>query len=399
MSRYQLFTIKRYVEQALMFPFVLLGRLLGLFASKIDVDIFFFIPIYGLGGAEYVNAKILEALPDQKILLVFTKKSQDDTALKLFQHPNVIIKDVSKWTDNKLLYWANIVARGYFAEVVKRNNKKAKLFIGQCNFAYKLTPHLPRHIEVLELIHLYDERFCNVWMPFVSFLDKRICVAQAEIDKLLDYSEKVGIPKKYNTRFSELRLFVDIPEDILPNHHQNDELKVYYAGRGTAQKRLWLHFEIAKRIKALGLPISFYYVGNFEEELPTDIAQYASFTPSLKMGKEMYEFIKDKNVLLLTSQSEGFPIALLEAMHFGIIPVVTPVGGMPTAIQHLENGALLDNHSEEAVIESALKILRTLSEDKALRHKLSTNIRATFIQDFSKIRFNNFIRNYFSLPS
>jgi glycosyltransferase involved in cell wall biosynthesis len=117
------------------------------------------------------------------------------------------------------------------------------------------------------------------------------------------------------------------------------------------------------------------------------------------MGKEMYEFIKDKNVLLLTSQSEGFPVALLEAMHFGIIPIVTPVGGMPTAIKHLENGALLDNHSEESVINSAIEILQTLSKDEALRHKLSANIRATFEQDFSKNRFHAFIRNYFSLAS
>ena len=35
MSKYQLFTFKRYAEQALMFPFVLMGRLLGLFAANI----------------------------------------------------------------------------------------------------------------------------------------------------------------------------------------------------------------------------------------------------------------------------------------------------------------------------------------------------------------------------
>ncbi len=144
MNKYQLFTIKRYLEQFLMFPFVLLGRLLALFTARTDFDIFFYIPIYGLGGAEYVNAKILEALPDQKILLVFTKKSKDDTALKLFQHANVHIKDISFWTDNKLIYWANFIARGYFAQMMKRNKRDVKLFIGQCNFGYKLTPHITK---------------------------------------------------------------------------------------------------------------------------------------------------------------------------------------------------------------------------------------------------------------
>ena len=399
MNKYQIFTVKRYAEQIMMFPFVLLGRLLAIFDRRTDYDIYFFIPIYGLGGAEYVNAKILQALPDQRILLIFTKKSIDDTALKLFQHENVVTRDISKWTDNKFIYWANFVARGFFAQKIKQNKRAVKVFIGQCNFAYKLTPHLPRNIEVLELIHLFDKRFCNVWMPFVSFLNKRICVAQAEIDKILDYSDQVGIPQKYKTRFSELRLFVDIPADIVPVFCDNKRLKVYYAGRGTAQKRLWLHFEIAKRIRKLGLPIDFYYVGNFQDELPADIAEYATFTPSLSMGKEMYEFIKDKNVLLLTSGSEGFPVALLEAMRFGIIPVVTPVGGMPTAIHHFQNGILLDNSNEESVVSSAIEALKQLSENEALRETLSLNIRTTFIEGFSKERFNKFIRHFFSINS
>ncbi|MCC6186277.1 MAG: glycosyltransferase [Chitinophagaceae bacterium] len=399
MTKYQLFTYKRYAEQVLMTPCVLLGRFLALFSSRNDFDIYFFIPIYGLGGAEYVNAKILDALPDQKILLIFTKKSTDETTIKFFQHPNVQITDCSKWTDNKWIYWANFMMRGYFATKIKGNKCATQVFIGQCNFAYKLTPHLPKSVAVLELIHLFDERFCNVWMPFVSFLHKRICVAQAEIDKINEYADNVGIPAQYKKLFSELRLFVEIPEDIKPTYQDNKRLKVYYAGRGTAQKRLWLHFEIAKKVKELSLPIDFYYVGNFQDELPIDIEEYASFTPSLAMGRQMYEFIKDKNILLLTSYSEGFPIALLEAMHFGIIPIVTPVGGMPTAIKHMENGVLLNNLNEEMVVQSAIEALQILATEKVLRNKLSENVRATFIEQFSRMRFDLFIRQFFSLPN
>lgn len=399
MTKYKLFTYKRYAEQALMYPFVLLGRFLALFSIRNDFDIYFFIPIYGLGGAEYVNAKILDALPDQKILLIFTKKSTDETAIKFFQHPNVQIKDCSKWTDNKWIYWANFVMRGYFASLISKNKGVPKVFIGQCNFGYKLTPHLPKDIVVLELIHLFDQKFCNVWMPFVSFLNRRMCVAKAEIDKINTYADSVGIPIQYKDLFSELRLFVDIPEDIKPSFQFNKRLKVYYAGRGTAQKRLWLHFEIARRVKALSLPIDFYYVGNFQDELPSDIAEFASYTPSLAMGRSMYEFIKDKNILLLTSHSEGFPVALLEAMHFGIIPVVTPVGGMPTAINHLKNGILLNNESEETVIKSAIAALQLLVSEQELRDSLSTNIRKTFFEQFSKAQFDLFVRKFFELPS
>jgi len=50
MSKYQLFTIKRYAEQALMFPFVLLGRLIALSSEKTEFDIFSLFPFMVLEG-------------------------------------------------------------------------------------------------------------------------------------------------------------------------------------------------------------------------------------------------------------------------------------------------------------------------------------------------------------
>ena len=79
MPLYPWIQLKRRIEQAIMFPFVLAGKLIGrlnpLPAS--DYDLFCFFPIYGLGGAEKVNAAILKALPDKKIMLFFTRKSTE----------------------------------------------------------------------------------------------------------------------------------------------------------------------------------------------------------------------------------------------------------------------------------------------------------------------------------
>jgi len=395
---YSLFQIKRYLEQVLMWPFVLAGRVMALIRRKDDnYDFYFFIPTYGLGGAEYVNAKILEALPDKKILLVFTKKSYEGTSRALFNHEHVVQEDISRWTDNKWIYVASFIFRGYFAQRIARNRRSTKIFIGQCNFGYKLTPHVRRDIEIIELIHFFTKRFCYVWMPFVRFLDRRICVTQAEIDKIVSYNKSIGVPLRHQDKFTELRLYVDIPDTIKADNEPSLPLKVYYAGRGTGQKRLWLNFEIARLAKERQLPVLFYYAGNFKDELPEDFDTYARYYGPIQGGGPIYEFIKDKHILLLTSESEGFPVALIEAMHFGIVPVITPVGGMPLVIKDNINGCLLNNEREDTVIQSALKVLDQLCRDTALFRRLSQSVTETYRQNFSKQNFDITIRRFCGL--
>jgi glycosyltransferase involved in cell wall biosynthesis len=48
------------------------------------------------------------------------------------------------------------------------------------------------------------------------------------------------------------------------------------------------------------------------------------------------------DVLSLPSLSEGLPMAVLEAMSMGVVPVTTAVGGLPDLIQSGENGILIE---------------------------------------------------------
>ncbi|HRP88524.1 MAG TPA: glycosyltransferase [Edaphocola sp.] len=397
MTRYQAFTIKRYIEQFLMFPFVLLGKIIAIFYPKWDYDIYFFIPTYALGGAEFVNIKILDVLESKKVLVIFTKKSYERTAFQYFQKDNITTIDISRFADNKLIYWANFICRGFFANQIRKNQRACQVFIGQCNFGYKLTPHLPKKIEVLELIHFFTNIFSNVWMPFVSFLDKRLCVSQVEIDKITHFYKANGIAEDYNDRIKLLKLYVDIPEDIKSQKDAAGPLKVYYAGRGTSQKRLWLSFEIARKIKQLNLPIEFHYVGSFEDELPNDFYEFAKYYPPLTLGRDVYYFIKDKDILLLTSEAEGLPIVFLEAMHFGIVPMVTPVGEMKNIVEHLKDGYLLENNSENEVVQSAIQYLTEIANNKSLLESKSLAINKKFSENYSKSQFENTIKQFFNL--
>jgi len=62
---YALFFIKRYLEQVLMFPFIVAGKIYArLYPLKKEYDHFLFFPVYEIGGAERVNAEIVEALAE-----------------------------------------------------------------------------------------------------------------------------------------------------------------------------------------------------------------------------------------------------------------------------------------------------------------------------------------------
>lgn len=87
----------------------------------------------------------------------------------------------------------------------------------------------------------------------------------------------------------------------------------------------------------------------------------------------------DSAVLALPSPNEGLPMSLLEAMAWGLVPVVSPVGGIPEVVTDGGNG-LLVQPGDPADIAAAL---RRLVEDPALRADLSAAARRTAEDSFS----------------
>lgn len=79
------------------------------------------------------------------------------------------------------------------------------------------------------------------------------------------------------------------------------------------------------------------------------------------------------NVFVLPSYNEGLPMALLEAMSWGLPVITTPVGGIPELVNQLENG-LLVNPGDIKQLSEAMK---SLIENSALRLYLGNNARAS----------------------
>ena len=95
------------------------------------------------------------------------------------------------------------------------------------------------------------------------------------------------------------------------------------------------------------------------------------------LGERMnpLEYLKEADAFALSSEYEGMPISLIEALAVGAIPVCTPVGGIPNAIVDGKNGFLSHDASETAYYE-ALK--RFLTTDNDILRQMSENARESF---------------------
>jgi glycosyltransferase involved in cell wall biosynthesis len=69
------------------------------------------------------------------------------------------------------------------------------------------------------------------------------------------------------------------------------------------------------------------------------------------------------DLYLMSSEFEGMPIALLEALALGKPVVATPVGGIPELVQHGQEGFLAPVGAVEKLAEDTLKLL----DDEPLR--------------------------------
>ncbi len=80
------------------------------------------------------------------------------------------------------------------------------------------------------------------------------------------------------------------------------------------------------------------------------------------------------DVIMHTSDSEGMPVAIIEALASGIPVVATSVGGVPDLIQEGTNGHLVPPRSPQATANAVLSILHDPEKWEAMRSAARTSV-------------------------
>jgi len=120
------------------------------------------------------------------------------------------------------------------------------------------------------------------------------------------------------------------------------------------------------------------YVKKFTELLGTNFT-YAGVVS----GVQKTELLKNCNVFLLPSFFEGLPIALLESMSFGLVPITTNVGSIGNLVENNSNGILVNKYSSAEIVTA----IQRISANKEYNQKLSTNARQYIFNNYDPTKY------------
>jgi glycosyltransferase involved in cell wall biosynthesis len=155
----------------------------------------------------------------------------------------------------------------------------------------------------------------------------------------------------------------------------HETIRIVFSGRfNEEQKRVSDLAKIGHGLKDRGIPFHLTLIGNGPSEADLKAAvqplvdQGCADFPAPMINDEILPLYVDYDCFVLTSNYEGLPLALLESMARGCIPIVTDLAsGIPDVIRHGENGFILPRGD----IASFLECLDGLQKDRGRRQLVS----------------------------
>lgn len=179
--------------------------------------------------------------------------------------------------------------------------------------------------------------------------------------------------------------------EVLPNAVAVDEIperqkrksskrKLLFFGRLDANKGLDQIVEACWKLKEAGLDFSFNcygagpdgkaFIDGMLEVLGDDF-----YYGGVVTGEEKWLVLAENDVFVLPSRYEGLPMALLEAMAAGCVPVVSNVGSISTVVEEGINGVFVDD-------QNLAERLASLLSDRHGLFNMSQAARATIRERF-----------------
>jgi len=393
---YDLLQIKRFVENIFILPFILIGRLVAAIRPlKKEYRVFYFFPFCHTGGAEKVHAQIASATGGNDCIIFFTKTSADDRFLDDFRKTGCEIKDISKFTDNKWLYFLNLVYRGIVTGYINKQRQKPIVFNGQCNFGYKISPWIKKNILQIELIHSFNT-FSLIRIPFLPFISKTVMISRKRIEDHKEQYKQYKVPASFTERIQYIPNAITLPQSV--SHKRDSDLTVLYVGRGTEEKRVEIIAEIAHELRIDNTEIiKFEMLGDVTGAIDKEAYPFIKLYGNINDERLISEIYGMAHVLILTSTTEGFPMVIMEAMAHGCAILSTSVGDIPYHIKDGENGFLFGKTDDAiSIIEEAKEKLIWLRDHRAELKRIEENNINYANHNFGIERFN---KNYQDLLS
>jgi glycosyltransferase involved in cell wall biosynthesis len=242
----------------------------------------------------------------------------------------------------------------------------AALFVGNCKSirtVHGAAEFTLRPWQVHKIIYQSLDWFCG------RFLQDRIVGVSDELGTLL---ASRFTPRKIKV----IQNGVDVDELVKQSQTPVDlpgptkAFKVAFVGRLVPVKRVDLFIEIAKQLLSEDRERYRFYVfgdGPLQQEVEEQIHKLQIDPYIYRMGfrKDLPAYLASMNMLVITSDHEGLPISLLEAMALGVPVVAHAVGGIPQVLDKGAYGELVNIQMPTAYAQK----IRALAESNGVTRR------------------------------
>ena len=164
---------------------------------------------------------------------------------------------------------------------------------------------------------------------------------------------------------------------VAPSKDDSQPIKLLFLGKINQRKGIYdLLNSYAAFKQNCQIPAKLIIAGSGEIELTLKLAEKLGISQDINFlgwinSTQKNELLAQVHGFVLPSYNEGLPMALLEAMSWGLSIITTPVGGIGEVIKHRETGLLV----EPGNIEQLTAAIRLLVSDNSLRSTLGFNAR------------------------
>jgi len=252
--------------------------------------------------------------------------------------------------------WRPDIIQGHFAVPA---GAAARMLSKKFNIPYFLTAHLG------DIPGGVPEK-TGTWFRFFYPFTKKIWQDADRIVTVSSYTQELA-QQSYPGIQPELIFNGVDTQAIKPDHLAiHDPIQIVFAGRFMEQKNPLLIVEVLNQLKDLNWKCVMMGDGPLKTSVEQKIQDYGLQERFTLTGwidpEQVIGTYRDSDILFMPSRSEGLPVAGVQAIAMGLVPVISNVGGCPDLVDENRNGFLVDPNDTAAFRNS----IRTLLTNEAL---------------------------------
>lgn len=332
------------------------------------------------GGAQRVTATIASKLAENgnKVSLIVFSKSERDYPVSIEVQTIYMCENIDEY--NRLSHIKRLL---FIRKIINELNPDVAVGFLQAGYALYFAS-LGMNIVRIASARVSPEKIQNAKGPISSITRYWFKHANAVV---LQNKEQLEIAKDYGWH----NLFV-IPNPLndcvvkhLKKENYNDKCERFVmAGRLVEQKNYKLAIDAMKEIHTLYPHVTLDIFG--EGKMRDDLQKYINACKledivTLKGWSDIVaEEIRKYDAYMLTSNFEGQPNSLMEAMALGVPCISTACKTGPRELITSKNGILIEPNSLDQLID-AMKTLITM--DKSSREKMGIEARNNMLRSYS----------------